>query len=134
MKRPCAAVLCAFLLGCAAEGEYPKPSEAEIDRVEARLADHPCVGSLDSWERNYRYGERRRTFWPQIDHADLDVITFHLRRAGTVEIIPGRAIFSTGSGDWPDSRAIRAIDGSLVLSSGRLSVSRCQAEPKARSS
>jgi hypothetical protein len=134
MKGVLASGLCVLLLACAAEGDSSMPSENQIAQVEARLASHPCIGSLGSWERNYRFGMSRRIFWPQSDHPNFDVIEFHLRRAGSVKITPGRARFSTGSGDWPDSSSIRSIDGSFVISSGRLNVGRCKLEAKARSS
>jgi hypothetical protein len=128
-----ASCLCLLLLACAAEGDSSAPSEQQIAAVEAKLASHPCIGSLTSWERNYRFGMSKRMFWPQSDHPNFDVIEFHLRRAGSVQIAPGRAGFRTGSGDWPDSSSIRSIDGSFVISSGRLNVGRCKPEPRAQS-
>ena len=134
MKRVPAFGLCLLLLGCAAAGDSSVPSEEQISKVEAKLASHPCIGSLNDWERNYRFGMSKRMFWPQSDHPNFDVIEFHLRRAGSVTIAPGRAGFSTGSGDWPDSSSIRSIDGSFVVGSGRLNVGRCKTEARARSS
>ena len=133
MKGVLASGLCLLLLACGAEGEFSVPSEQQIAAVEARLASHPCIGSLASWERNYRFGMSKRMFWPQSDHPNFDVIEFHLRRVGSVEIAPGRAGFSTGSGDWPDSSSIRSIDGSFVITSGRLNVGRCKPAATARS-
>lgn len=134
MKGVIASGLCLLLLACAAEEDSSRPSEQQIAQVEAKLASHPCIGSLASWERNYRFGMSKRMFWPQSDHPNFDVIEFHLRRAGSVNIAPGRAGFSTGSGDWPDSSSIRSIDGSYVIGSGRLNVGRCKGEIRARSS
>lgn len=126
MKGALASALCLLLIACAAEIDPSVPTEQEIARVEAKLASHPCIGSLASWERNYRYGMSKRVFWPQSDHPNFDVIEFHLRHVGSVEIAPGSARFGTGSGDWPDSSSIRSIDGSFVLGSGRLSLPRCR--------
>lgn len=134
MKGVFASALCVLLIACAAEQDSSVPSGQQIALVEAKLAAHPCVGSLASWERNYRYGMSKRMFWPQSDHPNFDVIEFHLRRAGTVEIAAGQAGFATGSGDWPDSSSIRSIDGSFVIGSGRLKVGRCQQGATARSS
>ena len=134
MKGVPASALCLLLLACAAEGDSSTPSEEQIAQVEAKLASHPCIGSLASWERNYRFGMSKRMFWPQSDHPNFDVVEFHLRRAGSVDIAPGRATFSTGSGDWPDSSSIQSIDGSYVIGSGRLNVGRCKREARARSS
>ena len=133
MKGVLASVLCLLLAACAAEEDHSTPSEQQIAAVETRLASHPCIGTLASWERNYRFGMSKRMFWPQSDHPNFDVIEFHLRRAGSVEIAPGRAGFSTGSGDWPDSSSIQSIDGSFAISSGRLNVGRCKPDARARS-
>lgn len=126
MKGVFASALCLLLLACAAEEDSSTPSEQQIAAVEERLASHPCIGSLDGWERNYRFGMSKRMFWPQSDHPNFDVIEFHLRRAGSVTIAPGQARFSTLSGDWPDSSSIETIDGSFVIGSGRLNVGRCK--------
>jgi hypothetical protein len=126
--------LCLALIACAAEGESSIPRDDEVARIEAKLGSHPCIGSLESWERNYRYGMSKRVFWPQSDHPNLDVIEFHLRHVGTVVIAPSRSRFDTGSGDWPDSSSIRSIDGSFVISSGRLNVGPCRRDVRARSS
>jgi len=134
MKGVLASGLSLLLLACAAEGDSSVPSEQQIAKAEAKLASHPCIGALASWERNYRFGMSKRMFWPQSDHPNFDVIEFHLRRAGSVNIAGGRARFSTGSGDWPDSSSIESIDGSFVISSGRLNVGRCKPEAMARSS
>ena len=133
MKGVVASALCVLLMACAAEEDSSVPSEQEIAKVEAKLASHPCIGSLDSWERNYRYGMSKRMFWPQSDHPNFDVIDFHLRRAGSVDIAAGRNRFSTGSGDWPDSSSIQSIDGSFVIGSGRLKVGRCKPVATGRS-
>lgn len=121
-----ASSLCLLLLACAAEGDSSVPSEQQIAAVEAKLASHPCIGSLNDWERNYRFGMSKRMFWPQSDHPNFDVIEFHLRRAGSVQIGPGRAGFSTRSGDWPDSSSIESIDGSFAMTGGRLTLGKCK--------
>ncbi len=36
----------------------------------------------------------RRLFWPQSDHPDFDVIEFHYRRVGTLEIKAARNDFT----------------------------------------
>jgi hypothetical protein len=43
------------LFACS-DGPIPIPPKASwIDQIETRLAQHPCVKSLDRWERNYTY-------------------------------------------------------------------------------
>lgn len=50
------------------------PPEADIQRAEARLAQHPCVGNLDLWERNYRFSRKPSLLWPHSFYPDFDVI------------------------------------------------------------
>ena len=128
MKAAGPLALCALLLGCsdpATELSVPRP--ADVDRLEAAAARHPCIGELDGWERNYRFAMSKRIFWPQSDHANQDVIDFHYRRVGSVAIAPARNLVPLGAnGDWPDSSPIRSVDGSFAISTGKLSVARCK--------
>lgn len=128
MKAPGAILLCAVLIGCSGpEDELSTPRAADVDRLEVKAAKHPCIGALDGWERSYRFGLSERVFWPHSNHANQDVIDFHYRRAGEVTIAPARNLIALGAnGDWPDSSPIRTVDGSYVISSGRLNVARCK--------
>lgn len=126
-----AAFVCASALlvaGCSQGPEgSPLPSAADVARIEARLANHACVGDLARWERNYRHASDRNFLWPQSDHADVDRIQFHYRRTGTVAIAATRNIIPANeSGDWPDSSPIQTLDGTFTISSGRLSVEKCK--------
>ena len=116
------------LAACSQGGADPSaPKAQDVDRLEAMIATHPCVRKVDDWERNYRFGMSRRLFWPQSDHPDFDVIEFHYRRVGTLEIKAARNRFGYDeSGDWPDSSPIRTVDGSFAISSGRLNIRRCR--------
>ena len=50
-----ALTLVLYLASCS-EGPVPRlPSKSAIERLEQRLAKHPCVGSLDRWERHYTF-------------------------------------------------------------------------------
>ena len=124
---PCIALGLA-LASCSQGGADPSaPRIHDVDRLETKIATHPCVREVEGWERNYRFGMSRRFFWPQSDHPDFDVIEFHYRRVGTLEIKAARNYFTTdASGDWPDSSPIRTVDGSFAITSGQLSIRRCQ--------
>ena len=102
------------------------PEPADVERLEARLAQHPCIGPLADWERNYRYSRKTGLFSPHSLNPDIDVIEFHLRRAGTIAISPGRNVMAPApSGDWPDSNPIQSVDGKFTLSSSSLNISPC---------
>lgn len=114
-----------FLLACTRETHSPIPSESDIERLETRLAKHPCVGNLDAWERNYRYKRNASVFWA--DNTDFAMIEFHFRRAGTITLRPGRRIMGPhDSLDWPDSSAIRSVSGVFNTKSGTTGVKKCR--------
>ena len=101
------------------------PPEADIQRVEVKLSQHPCVGNLDLWERNYRFSRKPSLLWPHSLYPDFDVIEFHFRRAGTIQIQPGLKVM-TPAGDWPDSAPIQALEGRFTLGGGALDMARCK--------
>lgn len=108
-------------------GDTVVPEPSAIDRIEQKLSRHPCVGSLEQWERNYRFARKTGLFTPYSLNPDLDVVEFHLRRTGTISIAPGRFVFEPPpGGDWPDSRPIQSIDGRFTLSTGAISHSKCE--------
>jgi len=75
------------------EGPVPVlPSTSIVDRLELRLARHPCVGSLGRWERNYTHESRPflldqlgglgTTGWQLARWYDYRTIDFDLREPG----------------------------------------------------
>ena len=104
--RIVAPALLLLLAACHSEADDKAvPNAAVVERLEAKLAQHPCVASLEDWERNYRFSRKAGFVFPGSLNPDLDVIELHLRRAGTVTIRPGRNVMTPGpGGDWPDSR------------------------------
>ena len=128
MRVPIPVMLAILVTGCTQEPAHdPWPADKDIDRIETRLARHPCIGRLDRWERNYRAATKSGILWRHSATPDFGVIAFHYRRAGTVTITPGRNIVTAQSAsDWPDSAGITAIDGLFNVKSGTLSLSRCQ--------
>lgn len=104
-----------------------RPAATEIDRLEALLSRHPCVGHLNSWERNYRFAKKTGLFSEYSLNPDLDVVELHLRRVGTVTIGAGQnAMAPDPDGDWPDRRPIRSIDGKFTLTGSNLRLPRCR--------
>ena len=113
------------LAACSAGSEESLPDDAYINLIERKLAEHPCVGDLAKWERNYRYA-KATGISAYTANADFDVIEFHLRRAGTTTIDPGRNVMRRGEVDgWPDGKYIRFIDGRYKIGENRMRLSRC---------
>jgi hypothetical protein len=127
MARAVTSGLLLLLAACGTDvDDDAVPAPSDIRRLEQRLSQHPCVGALDQWERNYRFSRKTGFFSPYSLNPDLDVIEFHLRRASTITIMPGRHVLKPGpGGDWPDSNPIESVDGRLTLSSGSLRLSGC---------
>ena len=128
MKARAAAVMLLLVSACHGQVEdNATPSPTHVERLERKLAKHPCVGDLTQWERNYRFSRKSGLLSPHALYPDLDVIELHLRRVGTVRITPQRNVMTPGpGGDWPDSSPIRSIDGKFTLSSGALKLARCE--------
>ena len=121
--------ICGLLLTSCSGGDESGqlPREADIARLEAQLARHPCVGSLDRWERNYRFAVNKGVFAQERQKPNFELIQFHFREAGRVEIAATRNLVPTGdSGAWPESRLIRTLDGVYQVKSGRVSIARCK--------
>lgn len=104
------------------------PSAADVNELEARLARYPCVGDLNQWERNYRFFRKSALFFAHLTHPDVNVIELHIRKAGKIDITPGRNVMAARpDGDWPDSRRIQSMDGRYVIATKTLSLSGCRA-------
>lgn len=115
-----------ILASCSSEGgEGLLPTDADMARIESKLAGHPCIGDVNGWERNYRYSAAEGLFTRHSLNPDLDIIEFHLRRAGTLTIDPGRRIFPTRTGGWPDSDDVQTVKGTFKLKGGKLDVRPC---------
>ncbi|HEX2802495.1 MAG TPA: hypothetical protein VHN55_00715 [Sphingomicrobium sp.] len=119
-----------LLAGCTVVDDSAVPESPDIQRLEKQLAQHPCVGGLDGWQRNYRFSRKTGLFSPYSLSPDLDVIEFHLRRARTVTIAPGLNVLPPeAGGNWPDSQAIQTVDGRYRLTDGSLKLAPCNAVP-----
>ena len=126
-----------FLLLAACVTREVKPSEIEMERVEAALQKLPCVGRVDDWERHYLY--RPKYFGEEVAIAlkegrsprrsgyDRFTIEIHLREANFEEFGEGRSSHA----DYPsgllanDDRKFRIAFGSYDLRSGELQMAAC---------
>lgn len=114
------------LAGCYREDPEELPRDEHIAMAERSLAGHPCVGDLNNWERYYRFAPATGLS-AYTTRSDLDVIEFHLRRAGTLTIEPGMRVLRRGeSDDWPDGRNVRSLDGRFKIVGSALSIAKCQ--------
>lgn len=86
-----------YLFACS-EGPVPwAPPRSVADRLELKLAKHPCVGSLQQWERNYTFksepflvdfiGRFSNEAWRLGRWYDYGVIEIDLRKVGR-EAVP----------------------------------------------
>ena len=103
------------------------PSGEDIARLEASLASNPCVGSLDRWERHYRFQTRRMTFSKTAVVANLGVIEFQLRPAGTTVSQPGFVVHAAEPVHPfpPVAREERTLTGLFAIASGKLNIRGC---------
>jgi hypothetical protein len=125
-----------LLLSCCAAQDV-KPTEAEMDRVEAALKPLPCIGNLADWERRYYYmpeyavGELdaaiKQDREPKPIGYDKSVVEIDLREAHYEEFGSGRKSyvgFPPGSGDT-DDRDYRVAWGGYDLKAGTLHMADC---------
>lgn len=117
-----------MLASCAEEERSAAiPSGEDIARLEAALERNPCVGSLDKWERHYRFQTRRMTFNKTAVVANLGVIEFQLRPAGTTVSQPGFVVHAAEPVHPfpPVSREERTLTGLFAIGSGKLNIRGC---------
>ena len=84
-------------LGACSGGPVPRPPGRSLaDRLESKLAKHPCVGSLDQWERNYTFrsepflvdfiGRFTGEAWRLGRWYDYGVVEIDLRKVGRAAV------------------------------------------------
>ena len=118
-------VISLSLIGCSARDDDAAPNNPTIELIEKKLAVHPCVADLDQWERTYRFAKPSglSAYATNIDHG---IVEFHLRRAGRVDIRPGRNVLRRGDReDWPDGPYVQSVDGQFDLATHALRMPRC---------
>lgn len=130
------AILPLLLLSACVTREV-KPTEAEMDRVEAALNQLPCVGDLGDWERRYYYVSKyfaeeldaanKQGREPRPSRYNKSIVEFHLRQAHFEEFGSGRkgyAGYPPGSADI-DDRDYRMAWGGYDLNTGKLHMADC---------
>jgi hypothetical protein len=110
-------------LAACASAPDDRPPDKVLDRLEAKLADYPCIGPLKRWSRSYAWAVEPRT-----RAMDRERVEFLFEEAGKFEFREGRHVFG-GSG-LPfniDDRAYRIAYGTYVPATGALEVRACGA-------
>lgn len=104
--------------------QHRRPAAAVIDRIEERLARHPCVGDLARWQRLYSFEmSDRRGAEPA--HVDETTVAFMLRQAGVNGFRPVRRVTAPLVWVNVDDRIYDFVSGSFNVASGKLSVDHC---------
>jgi hypothetical protein len=83
-----------------------QPSDAEIAKLERKLAVNHCVGNLDNWQRAY---VRKESLENEAGHFDSRMIEFTLQRADGKVTVPGRKQLSRYE-DWAITGGCREPD------------------------
>jgi hypothetical protein len=99
------------------------PSEADVDRLERRFADHPCLSDAGQWDRTYFFGSNEAR-----DAVDKDRIDFRLREAGKFGLTADRHIVPVLSPEaMPviDDRDYLIAFGSYRITSRTLTIDSC---------
>ena len=113
------------LIGCSTGDNDAAPPDPIIELIESKLERHRCIDDLGQWERNYRFA-RPSGVSAYTTNGDHGVVEFHLRRAGRVEIRPGRNALRRGDlDDWPDGPYVQSVDGYFDLRTHALSMPGC---------
>ena len=132
-----AAVLILLLPACMTR--EVKPSEQEMDRIEAALQKLPCIGKIGDWERRYLYHPEyfaeevavaaKEGRQPRPSGHNRSMIEIHLHQANFEEFGEGRQSLSDYPSDLlaTDDREYRIAYGSFDLKTGKLHMAACGA-------
>ena len=99
------------------------PSDADVDRLERRFADHPCIRDAGRWERTYLFGATEAR-----DAVDKNRINFRLREAGKFGLTAERRIvpvLSPQAMSEIDDRDYLIAFGSYRIASQTLTIDAC---------
>jgi hypothetical protein len=110
-------------LAACASAPADRPPRKVLDRLEAKLADNPCIGPLKRWSRSYAWAVD-----PRARGAGDQVVEFLFEEAGKFEFREGRHVF--GKSGLPfkvDDRAYRIAYGLFDPATGKVEVKACGA-------
>lgn len=96
----------------------PVPSAQLVDRIEAKLALDPCIGSLSKWHREYRYRH------PANKPVDLNDIRADLTEAGPQDPA-GRFVLGTDAPYILDDRPIMMAFATYDVRRDQLTLTHC---------
>ena len=78
-----------------------KPPRPLVQKIEARLAQEACVGSLSHWSRHYSYSRRSNSLDKQLIWIDFIVAGYQGKPSG-ISIDPPRQVGAIELDDRPD--------------------------------
>src|SRR6218665_3438015 len=98
-----------------------RPSASVVERLESRLAGHPCVGDLRRWQRVYSFASVR----DNLTLGDQSRLAFIFRQAGVQGFVTGRRITAPEIWVQIDDRRYNFVRGYYDLNRGSLTVDYC---------
>ncbi|MEQ8311263.1 MAG: hypothetical protein RIA72_11270 [Sphingopyxis sp.] len=126
MKRLFATATLIACSACSSTTDF-QPSDAEIAKLERKLATNHCVGNLDNWQRAY---VRKESLESEADQFDSRMIEFTLQRADGKVTVAGRKHLNHYV-DWAIAGGCREPDclfGGYVIPTDEL-ILECDAPP-----
>jgi hypothetical protein len=103
-----------FLVGCPSG----RPSEAVVDRIEARLSKDPCLQNLGNMRRTYSFAKRG---W-KIDHNRIDI---GVEQAGWDGLPKGKYVVEPSRSGVIDERNRVGAAATYVVSIDELDLWHC---------
>jgi len=97
----------------------PRPPAPLVDRIEALLANEPCIGSMDQWSRYYGFNRLPEKT------VDTGIVDFHLEEAGTPGVRSGRHITEPNSWVNIDDSPIKMVSGDYDVKEDRVRFAFC---------
>ena len=107
------------------EPREPRPPVWLVNRIEAQLARHPCIGALDRWDRRYYHARDLSEEGRARGLSRTDIVRFDLMEGGLYHYRAGRVIGTFDVGADLDERQMRMAFGEYRVRGGQLVVQVC---------